>query len=178
MIRESALFSSVGCLSSQQAVRRNLMSPTVVIAAGLMTRNVCETEGWQICICYNGHHSLVAPTEAHASSFLGMKQRWLFFLFYFFYYHYLFIFSPSLDLNNWWYWVKASTEFVTFNCSPWCFRSQSMSCSASNYNDPIGQRGGCETAVVRLIFLVVLFLSGHFGSWLDTICKWFIMTLN
>lgn len=37
---ESALFSGIGCLSSQRAAQRNLMSPTVVITAGLMISDV------------------------------------------------------------------------------------------------------------------------------------------
>lgn len=41
---ERALFSSVGCLSSQRAAQRNLMSPPVVITAGLMIRDVKGTE--------------------------------------------------------------------------------------------------------------------------------------
>lgn len=180
MIRESALFSSAGCLSSQQAVRRNLMSPTVVIAACLMTRNVSETEGWQICICYNGHRSLVAPTEAHASSFLDGYETALFLFSYlfFFWWSLLIQFFPSFDLNNWWYRVKAPMAFVIFNCSRW--RLTSHNPRAVPPHVVMIQLANEES--VKLLpldfFLVVLYLSGHFGSWVDASCKWFITTLN
>lgn len=36
---ESSLFSSIGCLSSHRAAQRNLMSPTVVITAGIMIKD-------------------------------------------------------------------------------------------------------------------------------------------
>lgn len=133
------------------------MSPTVVITAGLMIRDVSETESWQICICYNGHHSLVEPTEAHANSFLDGYEAVLSFFFFFF---------CSRDLNNWWCWVQAETEFGCCCCfffplvagasdhNPRAF-------SISNHDDSIGQQRDCETAVVRLIFLVVLLLLCH-----------------
>lgn len=101
------------------------------------------TESWQICIYYNGHHSLLEPSEARASSFpdgyeaVLLLQLWL----------------KEFDGES----RRRQSLLVLSGRQQ--FRSLSMSSSILNHDDWIGWQWGCETAVVALI--LTLFLLSH-----------------